>query len=34
MTTLARGQNAPLGSPQLTINVAGVTPRTVDLMIF
>nr|WP_051004201.1 TerD family protein [Rhodococcus sp. DK17] len=34
MTSLVRGQNTPLTSPQLTVNVAGVTPGTVDLMVF
>ena len=34
MTSLTRGQNTPLNSPQLTVNVTGVTPGTVDLMVF
>ena len=34
MTSLTRGQNTPLASSQLTANVAGVTPGTVDLMVF
>lgn len=34
MTSLVRGQNTPLTSPQLTVTVAGVTPGTVDLMVF
>ncbi|MDH6284135.1 TerD family protein [Prescottella agglutinans] len=34
MTSLTRGQNMPLASAQLTANVAGVTPGTVDLMVF
>jgi tellurite resistance protein TerA len=34
MTSLVRGQNTPLTSPQLTVTVSGVTPGTVDLMVF
>lgn len=34
MTSLVRGQNTPLTSPQLTVTVAGVTPGSVDLMVF
>ncbi|NHE67780.1 tellurium resistance protein [Rhodococcus sp. D-46] len=34
MTSLTRGQNTLLNSPQLTVNVTGVTPGTVDLMVF
>ncbi len=34
MTSLVRGQNTPLTSPQLTVTVSGVTPGSVDLMVF
>lgn len=34
MTSLARGQNTLLGDPRITVDVAGVTPGTVDLMVF
>ncbi len=34
MSSPTRGQNTPLTSPQLTVNVTGVTPGTVDLMVF
>lgn len=34
MSSLTRGQNTPLTSPQLTVDVTGVAPGTVDLMVF
>lgn len=34
MASLTRGQNAPLPSTQLTVDVTGVAPGTVDLLVF